>query len=96
MLPKPKRETSKKYLEYIKTLPCCCRDNDCTGDSVPHHTITKGAGGSDLLTVPLCGFHHYKVHLWGRSAFQTFYNIDFQDIIIANLIGYIKKLEGKQ
>jgi len=94
MIPKPKREVDKKYLEYIKTLPCCCQDHTCTGDIVPHHTKTRGSGGSDYKAVPMCATHHSKVHNTGYGSFQVDNSIDFEYIICKCLIGYIKKLEG--
>ena len=93
--PKSKREVSKKYLEYIKTLPCAGRDHSCTGDVVPHHTITKGAGGSDYLTIPLCYTHHQRVHNYGITYFQLHAGICIADEITKNLVGYIKKMEGE-
>lgn len=93
--PKPTRETNKNYLAYIKTLPCLTHgDHDCVGDVVPHHTRTRGAGGSDYLTLPLCHTLHAEIDR-GRERFQQVHNIDFKDEIIKCLIGYIKRLEGK-
>ncbi len=93
MIPKPSRETDKDYLEYIKKQSCLCQDSDCFGDTVPHHTRSKGAGGADWLTIPLCGYHHGILHSpnMGNRRFQEFHNIDFRDEIIKLLIGYIKK-----
>ena len=84
------REQDKKYLEYIKGLPCLCHDNLCIGDIVPHHTKTKGSGGSDYLTVPLCGFHHAEVHSIGRTTFQRVHNINFTTETIRLLARYRK------
>ena len=82
MIPKPARETSKPYLEYIKTLPCVCRDNTCIGDVVPHHTTTRKAGGNDYATIPLCATHHHEVHFIGKKTFQKKYNIEFAYLIV--------------
>jgi len=95
MIPKPKREKSKKYLEYIKTLPCCCRDHTCTGDVVPHHTTTKKVGGSDYDTIPLCATHHLWVHSIGKTTFQDKHGCSFEEEIYKCRTGYIKKLEDK-
>jgi len=91
MIPKPRRETDKQYLEYIETLPCTCKDCTCIGSVVPHHTKTKGSGGSDYLTIPLCARHHHEVHFLGRLTFQEKNNVFFQDVIPRLLIGYIKR-----
>ncbi len=81
MIPKPKREIDKKYLEYIKTLPCACKDETCVGEIAPHHTTTKGAGGSDYLTVPLCAKHHTQCHDMGRYSFQRKLGVSFDEIV---------------
>jgi hypothetical protein len=91
--PKPHRETNKKYLAYIKTLPCACRDNTCVGDIVPHHTKTKGSGGSDYMTIPLCHTHHQRIHTEGKISLQIYDGMVIGDEILKNLIGYIKRLE---
>jgi len=91
---KPARIQDKMYLAYIKGLPCLCRDNLCIGDIVPHHTKTKGSGGSDYLTVPLCGFHHAEVHSVGRTTFQRVHNINFTHEIIRISIIYRKQTWG--
>lgn len=61
-----KRYKSKKYLDYVRTLPCslCGRP----GPSVPHHL--KGIGNmsgvgtkaGDQYTMPLCGDCHHRMH----------------------------------
>ena len=96
MIPKPKRETSKKYLEYIKTLPCIALGSHvCVGDIVPHHSVTRGAGGSDYLTVPVCYAAHQTIHNLGRVRFESASGVSIDDEIRKNLIGYIKRLEGE-
>jgi len=90
---KPKREVDKAYKKYIERQPCLCQSSDCVGDIVCHHTVSVGAGGSDFLTVPLCGEHHVGgtgVHQMGKDTFQEFHNIDFQTEIINLLKNYIK------
>ncbi len=55
---------SKKYLAWIRTLPCCI----CGAEAEPHHI--KGVGkfsgagmkASDILAMPLCHAHHEEVH----------------------------------
>jgi len=96
MIPKPKRQVDKRYLEYIKTLPCLCKSSECLGDIAPHHTSTKGAGGSDYLTVPLCGKHHNEAHWMGIKTFQRLHSLGFQSTIIKQLIGYIALAQLKE
>jgi len=54
------RIEDKKYLKFVRSLPCCVCDNP---DSVPHHLIGYGYGGMgtkapDYLAMPLCLRHH--------------------------------------
>lgn len=99
MLIKCKREVDKGYLEFIKKQPCLCRYSaDCIGDISPHHTITKGAGGSDYDTVPLCAFHHMQCHTIGRDTFQRKHGISFKKSIALLKLKYasLEKDRGKQ
>lgn len=58
--PKPRRHVDKAYLAYIRKQPCClCH---ARGPSIPHHVISRGAGGSDRHTVPVCWICHAKIH----------------------------------
>ena len=94
---KQKRETDKKYLEYIRTLPCVVGDSECCGDIAAHHTVSVGSGGSDYLTIPLCVRHHIPgVHVMGKDTFQEFYNLDFKKIIIDCLIGHLKEVDNER
>ena len=90
---KPVRIVDKDYLEHIKHRSCCVKDNTCLGDVVPHHTISVGARGSDYRTVSLCAQHHHEVHFVGRKTFQEKYNVDFREVIIKQLIDYIRELK---
>lgn len=80
MIQKQKREVDKKYLSFIREQRCLV-GYVCTGDIVYHHTKTRGAGGSDYLTIPLCHKHHVEVHQVGVKTFQEIYNIDFENNI---------------
>lgn len=93
MIPKPLRTKDKKYLLFVKKLPCMLISHDCLGEVSYHHTTTQGAGGSDYLTVPLCGYHHDECHRIGRDTFQKKHNIDFKDEIIRLLSNYIAELK---
>ena len=85
---KPKTYRNPKYLEYIRTLPCCvCRRSGVA----PHHADTGGMGlkCNDTRTVPLCYKHHMECHALGRITFQEAYNICFISIQIKCLEDYI-------
>jgi hypothetical protein len=83
MLPKPKRITDKKYLQFIRELLCiiCMKP----APSEPHHWNEKGQGGmgtkcSDYRTIPLCFDHHREAHLEKRT-FLTEYRLEIEDVI---------------
>lgn len=84
--PKQIREIDEGYLEYIKQQPCLI-----TGQKAePHHTVSRGAGGSDYLAIPLNREKHTECEMIGKNTFQEKYNLNFNKEIIRLLIGYIK------
>ncbi|WP_227720568.1 DUF968 domain-containing protein [Yersinia proxima] len=62
--PKLRRWENRRYLQWVKSQPCCgCGDGGCD----PHHIIGHGQGGMatkahDLFTFPLCRICHDKLH----------------------------------
>jgi hypothetical protein len=69
MLEKPKTFRSEKYLDFVRSHPCCvCKKTPVEA----HHIIGIGNGimsskESDCLTLPLCNEHHREVHS-GKST----------------------------
>ena len=68
-LDKHPRIESRKYLDWVATLPCAdCKAED--GTVVAHHLkgiyspLSGGAGvkASDYFTMPLCYKHHTAIH----------------------------------
>lgn len=63
-IPKDKPYKDKKYLKWIKSLPCCvCH---APADD-PHHITGTGKGGTgtkpgDNYAIPLCRGHHNELH----------------------------------
>jgi len=88
--PKQKREVDKKYLKFIRQHSCRCGVG-CMGVVAAHHVKTRGAGGSDYETIPLCVKHHAAVHKMGIETFQELYFINFDREIIRLLIEYYIK-----
>lgn len=78
MIEKPKRETNKAYLDFIRGQPCCV----CFMRPVEaHHIDTRGAGGSDLTAVPLCRRHHVEWHQLGKATSEDKWGLEWSQII---------------
>ena len=80
--PKQTVERDKKYLDYIRSLPCTvCK---CPAPSHAHHHPLEGHSSvglktSDFRTVPLCFRCHDRVHRSGRVSFWG--NTDVEVVI---------------
>ncbi|MGJ7325507.1 DUF968 domain-containing protein [Morganella morganii] len=63
-IPKLKRWECLKYLQWVKSQPCCVCGQQADD---PHHIIGHGTGGTgtkthDIFTIPLCRIHHDELH----------------------------------
>ncbi|WP_048980356.1 DUF968 domain-containing protein [Enterobacter asburiae] len=73
---------SRNYLNWVKTQPCeCCQQQS----DDPHHLIGWGQGGMatkahDIFTIPLCRKHHTELHN-DRLAFERKYGSQLEMII---------------
>jgi hypothetical protein len=71
------REKSKKYLDYIRSLPCCiCGDNTTTEAAhlrTSNIELGKDDHGwgrpDDKWALPLCGKHHREQHTMNEMDF---------------------------
>ncbi|HGG2623016.1 TPA: DUF968 domain-containing protein [Yersinia enterocolitica] len=69
LIPKLRRWENRRYLQWVKSQPCCgCGDGGCD----PHHIIGYGQGGMatkahDLFTFPLCRNCHDELHANQRA-----------------------------
>ena len=74
MIPKNKPGRSEKYLDYIRSRPCCvCQAKPAE----PHHTARGGTSvkGSDFSAIPMCRGHHRELHDGGVETFQCEYGL---------------------
>ena len=103
-IPKQPRQVNGIYLEFLRDQPCSvCRK---TIDIVSHHTITRGAFGSDYWALPACLDHHLSAHILSMDEWAAFLmpeihpklerNPKIMAEIIKNLIKYIEHLTLKQ
>jgi len=69
---------SEEYLEYIRGLPCCV----CGEPTEPHHLLTGGVAlkGSDFGCVPLCRYHHGRLHESTLREFNSRHNFSLVEI----------------
>lgn len=87
--PKLQRWTNDKYLQWVKSQPCCVC-GATAGDA--HHLIGYRQGGMgtkahDLFTIPLCRVHHSELHKdpkeWeAEHGSQLIFLIRFLDVSI--------------
>ena len=83
---------TKKYIEYIKKLPCSI----CGSAEVDaHHMDFIGMGGNrkkpsikDYSCVSLCRLHHTEYHAMGHKCFTDKYKIDLWRDVYYNLKGF--------
>ena len=94
MFSKQPRQEDKKYLDFIRGKPCLCMSDSCWGETAPHHTISRGAWGSDYRAIPVCLFHHMEAEQKGLEYMEKTYSFNALDEIIKLLSEYLGKMEG--
>ena len=84
--PKPVRLRSDAYIRWIRQQPCLVHPR-----SVPHahHTTSRGAGGSDYRTVPLCFGCHNEIHQLGQARFEERHAVSFNEEMLRLLETYL-------
>jgi len=92
MFPKPRRLESKSYLKWIRLQPCLIHR---PRQAHAHHSVAKGARGSDYRSVPLCFECHSELHQIGAETFAKRHNLDFHSEIIRLLEIYVGELEAR-
>ncbi len=84
---------TKKYREYVRTLPCCV--SGYVGEEVvPHHIIgsnwltgkAMGKKGSDLTVIPIRQSLHQELHDSGWGSFERKYNICQVEIVVKTIL----------
>ena len=92
-LQKDKPYRSKKYMDYVKRLPCLVQNKDCRGEVQPAHLGARRTG-SDLSCIPLCHWHHNgELHQHGPKWFEDNHTIDLQRANQLNNREYIERQE---
>lgn len=89
---KSKRVEDKAYLQFIREQRCLVSNYECQTYAIhAHHHERVSQLGSDHSAIPLCAFHHMKLHTSGVDSFATKYKIDYDaQIKRLNLLYKIK------
>ncbi len=93
MIPKQPRQKDTKYLDFIRGKPCLCNGGSCIGEVTSHHTVSRGAWGSDYRTIPICAFHHLEMEQRSLSFMENIYHFSALDEIIKLLCEYLGRRE---
>lgn len=86
---------SKKYMEFIRSLPCCASGSEW--QVVSHHVRkNQGAGigqkPSDYRCIPLTHDIHMELHSVGEVSTYMKYSIDPVLEMVNNLKGYLERI----
>lgn len=73
-----------KHRAWIKRQNCLCHGLECGGIMHPHHVRSAANAGTglkpdDMWCVPLCAFHHEKLHREGVETFQEWYRTNLAE-----------------
>lgn len=96
-LEKPRRVRDSDRLAWVRLQPCILagltaatgfRMHECLGPVEASHIREEGHGGmgtkpSDFDTLPKCQWGHNRYHKMGRRAFEQFYGIDLDALLLA-------------
>ena len=69
--------------------PCCVPTCTKLPPTEPAHYLSRGAGGKDDATVPLCRSHHREQHDSGVLTFQARHNVILE--VVAGRMGELVK-----
>jgi len=83
----PKRKAKLQEAQFGEQAELCrkspCAVPSCEfvpGRCEPHHMPSRGAGGLDADTIPLCAVHHTAIHSLGRKTFEARYGVDLFEV----------------
>ncbi len=91
MIPKQPRQEDPKYLDFIRGKKCLCGGVGCIEKIAPHHTVSRGAWGSDHRAIPMCVLHHAQIHRMGLIFMERIYHFNALDEIIKLLSEYLRE-----
>lgn len=90
--PKPRRTRDDRFLEFVRSMRCSIHPLGCpamSGPVDPHHIVTRGAGGSDHYTIPMCRAMHDTLHSIGLEEFEDRFCVDLWKISAETLSAYL-------
>ncbi len=84
---------SRKYLEYVASLPCCLTGFQGEGVQAHHiigHNAITGKGmakkGSDLTAIPLNHVLHRELHDMGWKTFENLHNFSQLEVMVKTIL----------
>jgi len=86
---------NKKYLNFIRSLPCCVTGSEW--EIVAHHIRIGQNGGmglkpNDYRCIPLTADKHGELHHMGEKTFYEYYTTNPDDEMVGNLESYLTRL----
>jgi len=84
LFPKQVLIRDRKYLDYVKTLPCYIK-GCCNQHIDPHHLMIKeergmGRKASDIWATPVCRTHHNQATNMQDDAFFALYGYQYEKV----------------
>ena len=94
MLPKRKPWRSRRYLDWVKSLPCCICNFPADD---PHHEQAEAQGGvgtrpSDERAIPMCRVHHdMRQHGKQGRRIWLWWETDPESVILATQSAWLAR-----
>jgi hypothetical protein len=83
---RPSHYVNRSHLDWIRGQDCCVPG--CKVRTIHAHHIRTSANSGTALTppdqwaVPLCFFHHRRLHYVGRETFERVYQVDLNAVML--------------
>jgi hypothetical protein len=83
---RPQHYIDTPHLQWVRAQECCVPG--CKVQTIHAHHIRTSANSGTALTppdqwaVPLCFFHHRRLHYVGQETFQKVYGVDLEAVMM--------------
>jgi len=89
LLPKPVRERNEAFLDLVRSEPCAGCGAPPPSD--PNHLKTRGAGGSDYETAPMCRVCHTEWHAIGPRTWAEKRGVNLYQVTARLLVKFFTR-----